>query len=90
MSVLVQMRVEVQDLERFVATAKRFEPIFAAAGARNQAVYQAAGDSGEVALFAEWDSHDVMHASTEEHGDGFNEEAGTEGLTWETRLWNRR
>ncbi|HTG48654.1 MAG TPA: hypothetical protein VK646_13475 [Actinomycetota bacterium] len=90
MPVLVQMRVEAPDVERFVATAKRFEPRFAERGAREQSVYQTDGDSGEVAVFAEWDSHDVMHAATEELGERFNEEAGTAGLTWETRIWRRR
>ena len=43
-----------------------------------------------MSVFAEWDSHDVMHAATEQLGERFNEEAGTEGLTWETRIWRRR
>ncbi|HUL85900.1 MAG TPA: hypothetical protein VLX89_10380 [Actinomycetota bacterium] len=90
MAVLVQMRVQAPDVERLVATAKRFEPRFAELGAREQSVFQVAGDSGEVSVFAEWDSHDVMHAATEQLGERFNEEAGTEGLTWETRIWRRR
>ena len=43
MAVLVQMRVEAPDVERLVATAKRFEPRFAELGAREQSVYQVAG-----------------------------------------------
>jgi hypothetical protein len=90
MAVLVQMRVAAPDVERFVATAKRFEPRFAELGAQHQSVYQVDGESEEVSLFAEWQSHDVMHAATEELGELFNDEAGTQGLTWETRIWRRR
>ena len=90
MGVLVQMRVAAPDVERFVATAKRFEPRFAELGAERQSVYQIDGDSDEVSVFAEWASHDAMHAATETLGELFNDEAGTQGLTWETRIWRRR
>ncbi len=89
MGVLVQMRVAASDVERFVATAKRFEPRFAELGAERQSIYQVDG-SDEVSLFAEWASHDAMHAATEALGERFNDEAGTQGLIWETRIWRRR
>ncbi len=38
---------------------------------------------------SEWDSHGHMMSSTDEWGDDFNREAGTEGLEWETRIWHR-
>ena len=90
MSVLVQMRVRVSDVDRFVATSKRFEPLMQEMGARNQAIYEAEGDPSEVTSLSEWDSHDQMHEASEKYGDQFNSEAGTEGLQWETRIWHRR
>ena len=90
MAVLVQMRVTAPDIERFVATAKRFEPRFAGLGAEHQSVCQVEGGSGEMSLFAEWDSHDAMMAATDQLGEQFNDEAGTQGLDWETRIWHRR
>ena len=89
MSVLVQMRVRVPDVERFKKTSEKFAPIFAEMGARNQRVYQSESDPSEVTAMSEWDSHDQMHESSEKHGDQFNADAGTEGLEWETRIWKQ-
>jgi quinol monooxygenase YgiN len=88
MSVLVQFRVRVSDVDRFAATSRKFEPIFAEEGARNQRIFRSESDPNEVCSLAEWDSHDQMHASSDKHGDEFNTEAGTEGLEWETRIWH--
>jgi quinol monooxygenase YgiN len=90
MSVLVQMTVRAPDAERFIATAKRFEPMMEEMGARNQAVYAAEHDPNELTTMSEWDSHDQMHDASEKYGDRFNEEAGTAGLEWTTRIWHRR
>ncbi len=89
MAVLVQMRVRVPDVERFVATSKRFAPLMEEMGARNQRILQSESDPSEVASLSEWDSHDSMHAASEKYGDQFNAEAGTEGLQWETRIWHQ-
>lgn len=89
--VLVQFRVRVADVERvhgaFVAHRQRFE----ADGARNQSMYSVDLGPGisEVSMFAEWESHDAMHRSSERRGSAFQADAGTEGLEWETRLWQR-
>lgn len=85
--VLVQMTVKVSDVERFMRTAKKFEPIMAEAGARNQHVYADENDPNLLTSLSEWDSHDVMHHASEEHGDQYNADAGTEGLAWETHIW---
>lgn len=88
---LVQFRVRVTDVERlrqaFAAHRERFE----ADGARNQSLYavDVGGGVSEVSMFAEWESHDAMHASSERRGPAFQADAGTEGLEWETRLWER-
>ena len=90
MAVMVQMSVKVPDVDRFVATAKRFEPMMQEMGARNQGVYEDQNEPGMVTTISEWDSHDSMHGASEKYGDQFNSEAGTEGLEWETRIWERR
>jgi hypothetical protein len=88
---LVQFRVQVGDVERlrqaFIAHRERFE----ADGARNQSLYavETAPGAFEVSMFAEWASHDAMHESSERRGPAFQADAGTEGLEWETRLWER-
>jgi hypothetical protein len=90
MSVLVQMSVKVSDIDRFVATARKFQPMMAEMGARDQATYVDQNDPSVVTTMSEWDSHDEMHEASEKYGDQFNSEAGTEGLEWETRIWEKR
>ena len=85
--VLVQFRVRVPDVARFVAASKEFAPRSAESGARHQAVYVAESDPSEVTAMSEWESHDAMHVDSEKWGDAFNEAAGTGGLDWETRVW---
>jgi quinol monooxygenase YgiN len=89
MAVVVQMSVRAPDVERFVATSKKFEPMMAELGARNQRIFQNESDPNEVCSLSEWDSHDAMHEASEKYGDQFNSEAGTEGLNWETRIWQQ-
>ena len=90
MAVLVQMKVKVGDVDRFVATSNKFAPMMAEMGARNQGTYQDQNDPSVVTTMSEWDSHDQMHEASEKYGDQFNSEAGTEGLEWETRIWQKR
>jgi hypothetical protein len=89
MTVLVQMRVTVPDVDRFLATSKRFEPLMEEMGAKNQRIYRSESLPSEVTSLSEWDSHDQMHEASEKYGDQFNSEAGTEGLEWETRIWHQ-
>jgi hypothetical protein len=86
--VLVQFRVRVPDVERFKAAAERFTPVIEKLGGRNHRAYTSEADPQEVTTFSEWESHDAMMAATDEFGEGFNREAGTEGLEWETRIWH--
>ena len=90
MSVLVQMSVRVPDVDKFIEVSKRFEPMMAEMGAKNQALYQDENEPGMVTTMSEWASHDEMHGASEKYGDQFNNEAGTEGLEWETRIWHQR
>jgi hypothetical protein len=90
MSVIVQFIVKVPDVDRFVATTRKYQPMMQAAGERNSAVYEDENEPGLMSTMGEWDSHDQMHAASEEYGDRFNEEAGTEGLEWATHVWHAK
>jgi quinol monooxygenase YgiN len=86
--VLVQFRVKVPDLERFRAAVEKHAPTIAQLGGRNHHAYVSESDRSEVCTLSEWDSHDAMMAATDQFGDDFNRDAGTEGLEWETRIWH--
>jgi quinol monooxygenase YgiN len=90
MSVLVQFRVAGADPARFRKAVEnmpefRKEPGFLA----YPGAYTAESDPNEVTELELWESHDHMHAASEKWGERFNEEAGTEGLEWDTRIWHR-
>lgn len=89
MSVLVQMRVRVPDVERFKKAYAEWEPRLGDFGGKSVGVYRDESDTNEVTLLEEWESHDQMHEASEKYGDQFNATAGTEGLEWETRIWHR-
>ena len=88
-SVIVQFRVRVPDVDRFKAALEKWRPKFEADGARNAQLYTSESDPNEIGWFAEWDSHDQMMESSERYGEEFQADAGTEGLDWETRIWRR-
>jgi quinol monooxygenase YgiN len=88
-SVVVQFRVRVPDVDRFKAAIEKWRPKFEADGARNAELYTAENDPNEIGWFAEWDSHDQMMEASEKHGEEFQADAGTEGLDWETRIWHK-
>ncbi len=88
--VTVQFVVRVPDVERFVATAKKFEQANIGMGARNPRVLVDENDPNVVSMMADWESHDAMHEASERLGDDFNREAGTEGLDWTTYVWQER
>lgn len=88
MSVLVQMRVRVDDVDRFKAAYAEWLPRMGEMGGKSIGIYYAESDPNEVSLLEEWESHDHMHGASEKYGDDFNKSAGTEGLDWETRIWH--
>jgi len=87
--VLVQFRVTVPDVDRFVQAYNKHKPFFIEDGGRNGAVYQSESNPNELTMLAEWESHDAMMESSEKHGEPFQADAGTEGLDWETRIWHK-
>ena len=62
---------------------------FEADGGRNPVLFTNESTPSEIGWFADWPSHDAMMESSERHGEGFQADAGTEGLDWETRIWHR-
>jgi quinol monooxygenase YgiN len=87
--VLVQFRVTVPDVVRFRAAFEKFQDVFEEDGAGNQALYVSESNPNEITMLAEWESHDAMMVSSDQRGDAFQADAGTEGLDWETRIWHR-
>ena len=49
-------------------------------GATNGGVFEDENESGLMTMIAEWASDDAMMAATDQVGETFNAEAGTEGL----------
>jgi hypothetical protein len=90
MSVIVQYIVKVEDVGRFVATSEKYAPVMEQMGSRDGAVYEDENEPGLMSTMSEWDSHDQMHAASEKVGDEFNREAGTEGLSWTTHVWQKK
>ncbi len=90
MTVLVQMHVKAPDPARFIATAEKYAPQMAELGAANGGVFEDENEPGLMTVIAEWASHDAMMAATDQVGEAFNAEAGTEGLDWVTHIWERK
>ncbi|HXF35897.1 MAG TPA: antibiotic biosynthesis monooxygenase [Actinomycetota bacterium] len=87
--VLVQFRVTVPDVDRFVAAFTTWRDTFEQDGARDQRLYRSESNPNELTMMAEWESHHAMMESSERRGDAFQEDAGTVGLEWETWIWHR-
>lgn len=89
MSVIVHYEVSPPDAERFLTALKKFRPATEAAGGRIIATGRLEADPSRFVVLEEWDSHDTMHRASDELGDEFNREAGTEGLEWITKVWTK-
>lgn len=77
MPVLEQMRVRVDDVDRFKTAYEGWLPKIGEMGGRSMGLFSAENDPNEVSLLEEWESHDQMHEASEKYGDQFNETAGT-------------
>jgi hypothetical protein len=86
MAILVTMQVGPVDWNKFKA-ASDWSKAFPAAGRRSSRIYRLGEDPGQVLIVEEWDSHDAMHTYQDKVGDEFNQRAGTEGMEWETGVW---
>jgi quinol monooxygenase YgiN len=86
MSIVVTMQVGPVDWEKFKA-ATAWSKQFPATGRTSGRVYRSEEDPSHVFVVEEWESHDAMHKYQDQIGDEFNSRAGTEGLEWETGVW---
>lgn len=86
MAILVTMQVGPVDWEKFRA-AVEWGATQPATGRTSARLYRSHGDPSRVFVVEEWDSHDAMHRYQDAVGDEFNRRAGTEGLEWQTGVW---
>jgi hypothetical protein len=86
MAVLVTMQVGPVDWSKFKA-AMDWAKGFPATGRSYSRVYRSEEDPNQVFVVEEWDSHDTMHSFTDQLGEEFNRRAGTEGMQWQTGVW---
>lgn len=81
MSVLVQMRLRADNVDRFKAAYEQWLPQIGEMGGKSIGLYSAENDPNDVSLLEEWESHDHMLEASEKYGDQFNETAGTAART---------
>ena len=88
MAVIVTMQVGPVDWSRFQAALDwgRDTP---APGRKSSNIYRSQGDPSQVLIVEEWDSHDAMHRYQDQVGDEFNRRAGTEGMNWQSGVWEQ-
>lgn len=87
MGVYVTMTVRPPDPAKFEAASKEELAKGLPPGAKSQFLGKLEGDPGLFIWAGEWESHDAMHAYSEKTGDDFNAKAGTEGVEWETKVF---
>jgi hypothetical protein len=80
------MQVGPVDWDKF-QSAMEWGRAYPATGRSSARVYRSQEDPSRVMVVEEWDSHDSMHNYQEQLGDEFNRRAGTEGLDWQTGVW---
>ena len=86
MSVLVTMRVKVNDFEGTKKAAELFVKKAKNAGCRSAKVYRSEKDPNDVLWLMEWDSHEAFNKSGDESGDEFNLLVTPAG-EWEDVVW---
>ena len=86
MAVLVTMQVGPVDWSKFKSALDWSTP-FRPPQRLTSHVYRSQGDSSQVLIVERWLSHEAMHEYQEKYGDEFNKRAGTEGLQWQTGVW---
>ncbi len=87
MSVLVTMRVQVNDFAGVKAAMAKYAAGMKGLGCHWAKVYRAEKDPNDVLFLMEWESHDAFNASGEETGDDFNELVQPAG-EWDDVVWH--
>jgi quinol monooxygenase YgiN len=88
MAVLVTMEVGPVEWDKF-RLALEWGKTIAAPGRRSIRVYRGESDPTRVLVVEEWDSHDSMHRYQARVGADFNKRAGTEGMEWQSGVWEQ-
>ncbi len=87
MSVLVTMRVKVNDFEGVRKAAAKYRDRMQAAGCHWSKIYRAEKDPNDVLFLMEWESHEAFNASGEDTGDDFNALVQPAG-EWDDVVWH--
>jgi quinol monooxygenase YgiN len=87
MSVLVTMRVKVNNFDGVKAAMAKYADAMKRLGCHWAKVYRAEKDSNDVLFLMEWESHDAFNASGEQDGDDFNALVQPAG-DWDDVVWH--
>src|SRR5512135_584928 len=87
MSVLVTMRVRVNDFSGVKAAMAKYAARMKSTGCHWAKVYRAEKDPDDVLFLMEWESHDAFNASGDQDGDDFNDLVQPEG-EWDDVVWH--
>ena len=87
MSVLITMRVKVNDFEGTKKAAVLFVKNTKKAGCHSAKVYKSENDPNDVLWVMEWESHEAFNKSGDENGDEFNSLVQPAG-EWEDVVWH--
>jgi quinol monooxygenase YgiN len=86
-STLVWMTVSPPDWEAFKGAVAWIAGMERPKGLHSTQTFRREGNPSLVLDLEEWDNHDAFHETSEKVGDEFNKRAKTEGLDWETFIW---
>jgi quinol monooxygenase YgiN len=87
MSVLVTMRVKVNDFAGVKAAMAKYAAGMKDTGCHWARVYRAEKDPNDVLFLMEWESHDAFNASGDETGEDFNDLVQPAG-EWDDVVWH--
>ena len=87
MSVLVTMRVSVNDFAGVKAAMAKYADGMKRIGCHWAKVYRAEKDPNDVLWLMEWDSHDAFNAAGEDTGEDFNALVQPAG-EWDDVVWH--
>ena len=87
MSVLVTMRVKVNDFEGTKAAAAKYADAMKRSGCHWFKIYRAEKDPNDVLWLMEWESHEAFNASGEDSGEDVNNLVQPAG-DWDDVVWH--
>ena len=87
MSVLVTMRVKVNDFEGTKAAAAKYADAMKRAGCHWLKIYRAEKDPNDVLWLMEWDSHEAFNSAGDDTGEDVNRLVQPAG-EWDDVVWH--